>query len=127
MARKRKFLTDAQQKSIALIVTKDFNGMSISDIAEEVGVSRKTLYEWRKNQLYSDELLKQAEQMQRTFLADAYSQLRSLISNTSVADNNKLKAIEILLKNQGRLKDVQEQTVTVEEKSLDELLEEIKS
>lgn len=48
-----------------------------------------------------------------------------IINNDKVQTGNKLKAIELVLKNQGRLKDVQEQSVTVEDKSLDDLLSEL--
>lgn len=125
MSNARKRLTAQQLESIALIVSKDYNGMTMQEIADKVGVSRNGLYLWQKNRLYNDELIKQTEELQRAFLAEAYSQVRAMVKSPTVADNNKLKAIELVLRNQGRLKDVQETTVSVEEKSLDDILAEI--
>ena len=48
-----------------------------------------------------------------------------VINSNKVNAGNKLKAIELVLKNQGRLKDVQEVTQTVEDKSLTDLLAEL--
>lgn len=121
----RKELTMAQRKAIALLVKSDISGMTYGDISKEVGVNSKTLYEWRHNRLFREELNKQAEEIQNAFLNDTYQALRGLVQNKTVSDGNKLKAIEMVLKNQGRLKDVQESTVTVEEKSLDDILSDI--
>lgn len=121
----RKVLKPEQYKAIALMVYKDVNGLTNAQIAQEVGVNETTLYAWKKKPLFNNELLKQSEEVQRSFLADTYSQLRVLINSNKVNAGNKLKAIELLLKNQGRLKDVQEVHQTVEEKSVDDLLKEL--
>lgn len=121
----KKILKPEQMKAIALMVAQDVNKMTMKAIAKEVGVSTVTLYAWKKDAAFADELTKQAEAMQRAFLAEAYSELRGLITGSTVADNNRLKALDLYLRNQGRLKDVQEQTVTVEEKSLDAMLAEL--
>lgn len=123
--KKRIILSPEQQKSIALLVTRDVNKLTMQEIADEVGVSTRTLQRWRHNDVYSDELVKQSEEIQRAFLAETYVQLRALVSGNTTAENNRLKAIELVLKNQGRLKDVQEQTVRVEERSFEDLLQEL--
>ena len=48
-----------------------------------------------------------------------------VINSNKVNAGNKLKAIELVLKNQGRLKDVQEVSQTVEDKSITDLLAEL--
>lgn len=121
----RKVLKPEQYKAIALMVYKDVNGLTNAQIAQEVGVNETTLYAWKKKPLFNNELLKQSEEVQRSFLADTYSQLRVIINSNKVNAGNKLKAIELVLKNQGRLKDVQEVHQTVEEKSVDDLLKEL--
>lgn len=121
----KKVLRPDQMKAIALLVGKDFNGMSVGEIAKEVGVSRGTIYEWKKNDAFTAELVRQAEAMQRAYIAETYAELRDIIGDRGHAVNNRIKAIEVYLKNQGRLKDVQEQTVTIEEKSLDQMLAEL--
>lgn len=128
MARhKRKQLEPVQYRAVAFLVSKDAHGMTNEQIAEELGINPATLYRWRKEPLFNDELIKQAEELQRTFLVETYGSLRSIIANPKVKDGTKLKAIELMLRNQGRLKDVQEQTVHVEERSIDEMLKELDS
>lgn len=119
---RRKALKPEQYKAIALMIYKDVNGLTNEQIAMEVGVNPSTIYEWKKNDVFNNELIRQSEEVQRSFLADTYTQLRMIINNNSVQTGNKLKAIELLLKNQGRLKDVQEQTVKSDDKSFSEML-----
>lgn len=119
---RRTVLKPEQYKAIALMIYKDVNGLTNEQIAMEVGVNPSTIYEWKKNDVFNNELIRQSEEVQRSFLADTYTQLRMIINNNSVQTGNKLKAIELLLKNQGRLKDVQEQTVKSDDKSFSEML-----
>lgn len=121
----RKVLKPEQYKAIALMIYKDVNGLTNEDIAKEIGVNASTIYEWKKKDYFNRELIRQAEEVQKSFLADTYTQLRMIINNNNVKSATKLKAIELLLKNQGRLKDVQEVTQVTEDKNLDELLSEL--
>ena len=121
----KRVLTPEQYKAIALMVAKDVNGYSNARIAQEVGVSPATIYNWKKDQGFTDELIRESEQMQRAFIADTYAQLRGIMVSPNTSDGNKLKAVELFLKNQGRLKDVQEQTVIIEELSLADMLKEL--
>ncbi|WP_340034504.1 phBC6A51 family helix-turn-helix protein [Bacillus sp. FSL K6-0993] len=125
MKNKRKALKPEQYKAIALMVYKDVNGLTNEMIAKEVGVNPSTLYEWKKGQAFNDELIRQSEEVQRSFLADTYTQLRMIINNPKAKEGTKIKAIELVLKNQGRLKDVQEVTQSVDEKSLTDILSEL--
>ncbi|MCY8796245.1 MULTISPECIES: phBC6A51 family helix-turn-helix protein [Bacillus] len=125
MKNKRKALKPEQYKAIALMVYKDVNGLTNEMIAKEVGVNPSTLYEWKKGQAFNDELIRQSEEVQRSFLADTYTQLRMIINNPKAKEGTKIKAIELVLKNQGRLKDVQEVTQSVDEKSLTDILTEL--
>jgi AcrR family transcriptional regulator len=125
MKKSKKVLKPEQYKAIALMVYKDVNGLTNEQIAKEVGVNPSTLYEWKKREDFNSELIRQAEEVQRSFLADTYTQLRMIINNDKVRAGTKIKAIELVLKNQGRLTDVQEQKVTVEDKSLKDLLDEL--
>ncbi|MCM3639710.1 phBC6A51 family helix-turn-helix protein [Priestia aryabhattai] len=125
MKKSKKVLKPEQYKAIALMIYKDVNGLTNEDIAKEVGVNPSTLYAWKKEGYFNDELIRQSEEVQRSFLADTYTQLRMIINNDKVKSGNKLKAIELVLKNQGRLKDVQEVTQTVEDKSINDLLNEL--
>lgn len=124
----RKVLSLNQQKAIALLILKDVNGLTNAQIAEQVGVSVSALYRWFKADYFNDALLKQAEELQRSFIADAYTQLRSIVQDEKVSTATRLKAIELVLKNQGRLKEVREVEHTVEaagERSITDLLLEL--
>lgn len=123
---KRKALKPEQYRAIALMIYKDVNGLTNEQIAQEVGVNPSTIYEWKKKDYFNDELIRQSEQVQRSFLADAYTQIRMIVNNDKVSTGNKLKALEMILKNQGRLKEVTEQHITHEEKDFNDLLEELK-
>ena len=125
MKKSRKALKPEQYKAIALMIYKDVNGLTNEQIAKEVGVNPSTLYEWKKREDFNNELIRQSEEVQRSFLSDTYTQLRMIINSNKVNAGNKLKAIELVLKNQGRLKDVQEVSQTVEDKSITDLLAEL--
>lgn len=123
---KRKALKPEQYRAIALMIYKDVNGLTNEQIAQEVGVNPSTIYEWKKKDYFNDELIRQSEQVQRSFLSDAYTQIRMIVNNDKVSTGNKLKALEMILKNQGRLKEVTEQHITHEEKDFGDLLQELK-
>lgn len=126
MKKNKKVLKPEQYKAIALMIYKDVNGLTNEMIAKEVGINPSTLYEWKKRDDFNNELLKQSEEVQRSFLSDTYTQLRMIINNNKVNTGTKLKAIELMLKNQGRLKDVKEVTQTNDDKSINDLLNELK-
>lgn len=118
-------VTEQQARAIMLLVHKDTNKMTNEDIANEVGVTVQTLHNWKNKPYFNDELVKKAEEVQRAILADGYNILRTIINSPNAKDTTKLKALELAFKNQGRLKEVREDTVTVEEKSMSDMLDEL--
>lgn len=102
----------SMRKAAELLVMRDINGMTNDQIAEECGVNRSTLYRWKQKPEFNDYLNELTEEFQRSFLSDAYSELRKIMLYGK--SHEKLKAIELMLKNQGRLKDVKETTAKVE-------------
>ena len=114
MARpKREELTAKQLQCIQELIMKDVTGKTNEQIATELGINLATLYRWKKNKAFNDRLVEEAEEFNRSFPADTYNQLRGIINNPKTNTNHKIKAIELMLKNQGRLKDVQEAKVDV--------------
>lgn len=109
----REELTPTQLQCIGELIQKDVTGKTNEDIAEELGINLVTLYRWKKNKMFNERLIAEAEEFNRSFLADTYNQLRAIISNPRTNPNHKIKAIEVMLKNQGRLKEVQETKVDV--------------
>lgn len=104
-------LTATQKKCAELIVTRDIHGKNNNKIAEELKIDRATLYRWKAKPEFIDYMNELAEEFHRGFLADTYVELRKIMAYGQ--DSHKLKAIELMLKNQGRLKEVQETTATV--------------
>lgn len=117
---------DATMKQCAeLLVMKDINGLDNDDIAEQCGINRSTLYRWKQRPDFIEYMNTLAEDFQKSFLADAYAELRKIMLY-SKNPNAKLKALEMFMKNQGRLKDVQETTTKVQaELSVEEMLKEL--
>lgn len=109
----REELTLQQIQCIGELIMKDITGKTNEDIAEQLGINIATLYRWRKSKMFNDRLTQEAEELQKSYLADTYCQLRSIINSKHSQPAHKLKAIELMLKNQGRLKDVQETVADV--------------
>lgn len=104
-------LSASQKKCAELIVMKDINKMNMNDIAEEIGVNRSTVFRWKQNKEFNDYMNSLADEFQRSFLADAFGELRKIMAYGK--PHEKLKAIELVLKNQGKLKENTEVTATV--------------
>lgn len=114
MARpKREELTTKQLQCIQELIMKDVTGKTNEQIATELDINLTTLYRWKKDKTFNDRLIAEAEEFNRSFLSDTYNQLRGIINNPKTNTSHKIKAIELMLKNQGRLKDVQESKVDV--------------
>jgi AcrR family transcriptional regulator len=106
-------LSATQKKACELLIMKDINKMSNDDIAEAVGVDRSTLYRWKQKKEFNDYLNNLADEFQRSFLSEAFSELRKIMAYGK--SHEKLKAIELVLKNQGKLKDTTDINATVKQ------------
>lgn len=121
----KKSLKPEQLKAIALIVSRDVNKLTYKEIAEEVGVAESTIFRWKEKEDFVNELNKQAELMQKAFLSEAYNRLRGIITNPHTADNNVLKALELFMKNQGKMKNVEETTLEIKHESAEDILKDL--
>jgi AcrR family transcriptional regulator len=106
-------LSATQKKACELLIMKDINKMSNDDIAEAVGVDRSTLYRWKQKKEFNDYLNNLADEFQRSFLSEAFSELRKIMAYGK--SHERLKAIELVLKNQGKLKDTTDINATVKQ------------
>lgn len=106
-------LSATQKKACELLIMKDINKMSNDDIAEAVGVDRSTLYRWKQKKEFNDYLNNLADEFQRSFLSEAFSELRKIVAYGK--SHERLKAIELVLKNQGKLKDTTDINATVKQ------------
>ena len=106
-------LSATQKKCAELLVMKDINKMNITQIAEEIGVNRSTIFRWKQTKEFNDYLNSLADEFQRSFLADAFAELRGIMKHGRT--HEKLKAVELILKNQGKLKDNTEANVNIKQ------------
>lgn len=117
-------LSASQKKACELLVMKDINGMDNNAIAKECGVNRSTLYRWKQTKEFNDYLNALADEFQRSFLSDAFSELRKIMMYGKPSE--KLKAIELVMKNQGKLKETTEVTANVTtEVNMDDVLKQL--
>lgn len=114
-------LSATQKKCAELLVMKDVNKMNINQIAEELGVNRSTIFRWKQTKEFNDYMNNKADEFQRSFLPDAFGTLRTILQHGKT--HEQLKAIELILKNQGKLKDNTEVNATIkQEVNVDDFL-----
>ena len=122
MARKYP-LNLAQKRAAEILAGNDYHEMSLAQIAEHVGVSQRTLYRWKHDKAfvaYQNEL---AEQLMEDFVAEAYSTLKGMVRKGR-SDHSRLKALELVLKNRGKLTDVHHIEAKIEDTRSNEAIEE---
>ena len=68
----REELTPKQLSCISELVMKDITGKTNEQIANELGINLATLYRWRKNKMFNDRLTAEAEELNKSYLADFY-------------------------------------------------------
>ena len=125
MGRKRILNLTPQQRKAAEMLAFNEEGRSQKSIAEEIGVSENTLTKWKGVPDFAYLVNEFADQIMETFLAEAYKDLRKL-SRGAKSDSAKLKAIELILKNRGKMKDVADVTAKVEDsRSTEDILSEV--
>lgn len=77
-------LNEKQYAAIALLSLPDKGGMTYEQIAKEVGVSRRQLQEWRKDDSFNDELKR--EVMRSTL--DRFPEVMASIPDHIIKDGN---------------------------------------
>lgn len=115
-------LSAAQRRAAEILATDDNNEWTYAQIADEVGVSVRTLARWRQEDTFISYKNEIADKAMQDFLSDAYLMLRQ-IASSSMSEKSKLKALELVLKNRGKLQDVQKVEAVVEDKRSEEALD----
>ncbi|MBC9784997.1 TetR family transcriptional regulator [Heliobacterium chlorum] len=119
---KKYALNGSQRLAAEILASNDVHKMTLAQIAEEAGIGERTLYRWKQDPdfiAYQNEV---AELAMKDFLAEAYNSLKS-IARGSQSEKNKLKAIELVMKNQGRLTEVQKVEAKIEDNRSNEAIE----
>lgn len=115
-------LNPAQRKAAELFATNDLNCYRVEDIAKAVNVSIRTVYRWKLDEdflAYQNEV---ADIAMEDFLAETYGVLKGIV-RAGRSDHAKLKGVELVLKNRGKLTDVQKVEATVEDKRSNKAIE----
>jgi len=125
MEKEEERLKPKQLKAIDLMSMKDINGMNNKEIAKELGISSRTLYNWKNKDMFLNALNERAQLIQESILTEAYAELRRIALDKYANDSDRVNAIELILQQQGKLTDKQEHNVKTDKDDFDvkELLE----
>lgn len=88
--------TEKQLKAIELLALREVQEMSMEQIALEVEVARKTLYEWQKDQAFKNAVNKRALECMADYAPLLLKELKGLIKSKNEA--TKLRAVELVAK-----------------------------
>lgn len=94
--------SDQEIMAAQLIANKDANGFTNAQIASEAGIDPRTLYRWLNSEDFIELLNHFAELSMEGFTSELYSQLKKAVRQGST------RAMELALKNRGKLIDKKE-------------------
>ena len=118
-------LTAIQKVVAEEIAYKALTGKTEKQIAEENSVNPSTIWRWKSEKAFNDEINRIVKEFQRSKLVDVNAILNDILENGS--EKSKLKAIELFYRNQGMFKDTMEITDKKEiSVNVDDLLQELK-
>lgn len=117
-----KKLSIQQRKAVELFAVNDLKCNTVEQIAEEVGVSPRTVYRWKRDPIFIAYQNEVADLAMEDFLSETYGVLKRLV-RSGRSDHAKLKAVELVLKNRGKLTDKVEQHTTIEDNTSNEAIE----
>lgn len=107
-----------QIKAATYLAIPDVHKKTLKEIAEECGVTERTICNWKNDDRFRELVHYLAERYMDDFITEVYAALRHRV----VKDKSD-KAIELALKRAGKLRDVQEVNATIEDKRDKEALE----
>lgn len=98
----------SEQLAAARLITDPEVRLTNAQIAEEVGISERTLYRWREKEEYADLLESLSDRIMKTFISDVDKAVMKGVKQGSV------KAMELAYKRSGKLVDKKEVTSDVD-------------
>jgi len=115
-------LTLSQRRAAEIFAMNDVYDMTIAEVAKECGVSVRSIYRWKQDRdfiAYQNEI---AETVMEDFLAETYNVIKRL-ARSGRSEHSKLKAVELVLKNRGKLQEIQKVEATIKDERTDETIE----
>lgn len=103
MTKPRRRLTPKQLEILTDVFERQRSGQTLTAIAKDVGVDRRTLYNWKK----ADEWVEMERQLKEKLISDAYFSVMDTLVRRAI-EGRSPKFIELYLKTQGKLTDVSE-------------------
>lgn len=103
----RNKLTVSQRRAAEILATNDVHRLTTAQIAEEVGVTERTVYRWKQDPEFVAYQNAIADQAMEDFLNEAYLKLKELL-RAGKSEKVQLEAIKLVLQNRGKLKDTHE-------------------
>jgi AcrR family transcriptional regulator len=98
----------SEQLAAARLITDPDVKMTYGQIAEEVGVSERTLYRWREKEDFVSLVEELSDRIMKTFISEVDKAVMKSVKNGSV------KAMELAYKRSGKLVDKKEVTSDVD-------------
>ncbi|WP_086347692.1 phBC6A51 family helix-turn-helix protein [Candidatus Enterococcus clewellii] len=106
-------LSDTQLECIELLLYKDIVGMTHEEIAEQLGINAKTIYMWKREELFQKKLTERAVEEMDTLAPDLFIWMQKVMSPTSkYKESTQVKTAELIMKKLGILKQVSEVETT---------------
>lgn len=120
---RRKYeLTAIQMRCAEILATNDIEQKTMAQIAEELGISERVIYNWKRDEdfiAYKNDI---AERIMDEFIDDAYKELRR-IGTKGKQEGTRVKALEVVLKTRGKLTDVHKVEQTIKDERTNESIE----
>jgi predicted DNA-binding transcriptional regulator YafY len=111
-------LNAAQNKFVDLM-TED-NLYTNEQLAALCDVDVRTVYRWKKNEAIAQEIERNADVNLKVHINRAYGVLTDILFSPEANENIKLKALDLFLKTQGKLKDRSESEIELKVKDADQ-------
>lgn len=115
-------LSAAQRRAAEILATDSDRSWSLQQIADEVAVDVSTLYRWRQDPTFIAYKNEVADAAMEDFLSDAYRILRK-IAESGLSEKSQLKAVELVMKNRGKLTERQVVEQTIDDRRSDSAIE----
>lgn len=101
-----------QKKVINELVMQDVTKKTIAEIAEEQGINERTIYRWKNDVEFVEELNKQNDLSLQAFTYEATNQLKRLVRHGN-SEQAVINAIKLVMQSQGKLKETEGVQVSV--------------
>ncbi|PEM65317.1 hypothetical protein CN613_25575 [Bacillus pseudomycoides] len=105
-------LSVLQKKVVQELVMQDVTKKTIAEIAEEYGINERTIYRWKNDIEFVEELNKQNDLSLQAFTYEATNKLKGLVRHGN-SEQAVINAIKLVLQSQGKLKEQEGVNVNV--------------